>query len=70
MVLNYDQIMSNEHLGEVFRLQELHRKNALDIRRFKAKTFMNDNQVLDEVDKLLNKLENRSKAALTKTKER
>jgi hypothetical protein len=65
-----EALFVNESFDEIERLQELHRKNALDIRRFKAKTFMNDNQVLDEVDKLLNKLENRSKAALTKTKER
>lgn len=53
---------------EIERLQELHRRNALDIRRFLSATIY-DTEFAEEVDKLLNKIENRSKAAITDTKE-
>lgn len=57
-----------EQEREIERLQELHRRNALDIRRFLHKL---EDYEPDEagLEKLLNKIENRSKAAITDTKE-
>lgn len=52
--------------AEIERLQELHRRTVEDIRKFQNRTFMSDGEVLDEMDKLLNKISNRSRMALPK----
>lgn len=59
-----DEMLVGEAEREVERLQELHRRNVLDIRKLKDAAYLDPFQAIERFDALLRSIENRSRSAL------